>query len=157
MPLFIPLLIGALSIAGAAALLWWKKILNWAEDHLKPWISANMPYLLQYLDDAFVALDNVAVELRKAAKNAWQQLRQVLIKQVAEFDRQNDGNWTLRITSWLATKNSAQTVIKKETEQLLSWDDLPGEVREQYFRQHQTSREIDITKLRDEQVLTNDA
>ncbi|MBV8892272.1 MAG: hypothetical protein JO266_09940 [Acidobacteria bacterium] len=156
MPLFIPLLFGALFIAGAAALLWWEKILNWAEDHLKPWISANMPYLSQYLDDAFVALDNVAVELRKAAKSAWQQLRQVLIKQVAGFVRHDDGKWTLRITSWLATQNSTGPVIKRETEQLLSWDDLPEEVREQYFREHQTSREIDITMLRDEQVLTND-
>jgi hypothetical protein len=156
MPLFIPLLFGALLVAGSAALLWWEKILNWAEDHLKPWISANMPYLSQYLDDAFVALDNVAVKLRKAAKKAWQQLRQVLIKQVAEFVRQYDGNWTLRITSWLATQNSAQPVVKRETEQHLSWDDVPDEVREQYLRQHQTSREIDIIKLRDAQVLTND-
>lgn len=155
MPLFIVLLYGGL-IVGGAALLLWDKILNWAEDHLKPWISANMPYLSQYLDDAFVALDQKMVKLRMAAKKAWQQLRQVLIKQVAEFVRQYDGSWTLRITSWLATQSSTQPVIKRETEQRLSWDEVPDEVREQYLRQHRTSQEVDITKLRDAQVLTND-
>lgn len=155
MPVFIPLLFVCL-FAGSAALLWWGKILNWAEDHLKPWISANVPYLSQYLDDAFVALDDVAVKLRNAAKKAWQQVRRVVIKQVAEFVRQYDGSWTVRITSWLATQNSAQPVVKRETEQQLSWDDVPDEIREQFLRQGQTSQEIDITKLRDAQVLTND-
>lgn len=155
MPAFIPVLIGALFVGGAV-LLCWGKILSWAQDHLKPWISANMPYLSQYLDDAFVALDSDAVKLRKIAKNAWQQLRRVLIKLVAQFVRQHDGSWTVRITSWLATQNSAQPMVRRETEQQLCWDEVPGVVREQYLRRHQTSQEIDITKLRDAQVLTND-
>jgi len=155
MPAFIPLLIGALFVGGAV-LLCWGKILSWAQDHLKPWISANLPYLSQYLDDAFVALDRDAVKLRKIAKNAWQQLRRVLIKLVAQFVRQLDGSWTVRITSWLATQNSAQPVVKRETEQQLCWDEVPDVVREQYLRRNRSAQEIDITKLRDAQVLTND-
>ncbi|MGH3938953.1 MAG: hypothetical protein ACRDTG_10020 [Pseudonocardiaceae bacterium] len=155
MPTFIPVLIGTLFVGGVA-LLCWGKILSWAQDHLKPWISAHMPYLSQYLDDAFVALDRDAVKLRRTAKNAWQQLRRVLIKLAARFVRQSDGSWTVRITSWLATQDSAQPVVKRETEQRLCWDEVPGVVREQYLRRHRTLQEIDITELRDAQMLTND-
>ena len=157
MPFFLlPILIG-LAIGAVAAAVLWKRILTWAEDHLSPWLSTHAPELLGYVNEAFVQLDETMVRLRQTAKVAWQRIRELLLKQTAEFLRQHDGEWVLRIKSWLVDSESSGSVYVRETEKRVAYHDLPSEVRREYLRHGLTTHTIDITKIRDSEVMTENA
>lgn len=154
----LPLLVVAIG-AGVAALavLFWKTILNWAEDSLRPWLRIHAPALEKYASQAFVALDRVASKVRLAARDAWREIRRVLLQQTIDFERQSDGTWTGKIKSILEDPQQAGQFREQTTIRTIAWEELPPAVRESYLRNGQTSRTIDITAHQDQEVLTHDA
>jgi hypothetical protein len=154
------ILLTTVLLAGAAAVtVMWRKILHWAEMQLFPWLAANMPELEPVARQAFTVLDRAVVTLRQATREAWRELRRSLLKQVADFVRQVDGGWLLQITSWIAS--SADTVrpqvTKVVTQQQVSYDELPADVRREYLRNNRISHSLNVTELRDTELETVDA
>jgi len=144
--------------AGAVVVFYWTKILRWAQSSLLPWVTQHMPDLEKFVKNAFVAVDKVAAPTRAMAKDAWQRLRQVLLRHVQKFEQLPNGTWRVRITSWLRETieelGSAEPLITEiTTERQLTYDELPPEVRADWLRQGFTTRELDVTEVRDKELL----
>jgi hypothetical protein len=157
--LAIALGIAALGVA-AIVTVYWTKILQWARESLFPWVERNLPELAQDVRDAFVVLDKVIAPIRLKAKEAWERLRQTLLRQVAEFEQLTNNTWLLRITSWVRVKLTEldpKPVVKEvRTEKVISYDELPPEVREQLLRQGLGNYKVDVTNAKDvEMAMTN--
>jgi hypothetical protein len=151
--LAIALGIAALGVAAAIVTIYWTKILHWARESLFPWVDKNLPVLAQDVRDAFVVLDKVIAPVRLKAKEAWERLRQTLLRQVAEFEQLTKSTWLLRITSWVRvrlTELSPTPVVKEvRTETVISYEELPPEVREQLLRQGLGNYQVDVTNAKD--------
>jgi hypothetical protein len=151
------IVLGLAAIAGTAAItIYWTKIVNWARNSLMPWVDKNIPELSDFVRDAFVVLDKAVASIRVAAKAAWQRLRQTLLQQVAEFEQLTPSTWLLRVTSWMKAKLNAldpePAVTRIQTEQVISYSDLPPQVREQLLREGKTKHRIDVTEARDTEM-----
>jgi hypothetical protein len=151
------IILGLAAIAGTAAVvIYWTKILNWGLNSLLPWVDKNIPELSKFVRDAFVVVDKVAAPLRALVKEKWQRVRQALLQQVAEFEQLTASTWLLRITSWVKVKLNAtasESVVKQiQTEQVISYDELPPQVREQLLREGKTSHRIDVTEAHDTEI-----
>lgn len=152
--------IAALGVAAAIVTVYWTKILHWARESLFPWVDKNLPVLSDDVRNAFVVLDKVVAPVRLKAKEAWERLRQTLLRQVAEFEQLTDQNWLLRITSWVRVKldefDTTPVVKEVRTETVVPYDELPPEVREQLLRQGLGSYKVDVTQAKDvEMAMTN--
>jgi hypothetical protein len=153
----VAIILGIAAIAGtAAAIIYWNKLVSWAFNSLFPWVDKNIPELSEFVRNAFVRLDRIAASIRVSVKAAWQRVRQTLLQQVAEFEQLTRNTWLLRITSWVKVKLSAldpEPVVKRvQTEQVISYDELPPQVREQLLRQGKTTHRIDVTEARDTEI-----
>ena len=152
MPVPIPILIFAgLGIAAAVAIIFWEQVIEWAQGSLFPWFEEHLPTLAPKVRDAFVVLNKVAMKVRKAAIHAWKQVRPHILKVVEIFERTSDNKYLLRVTSWLRENLEADEVIKRETEQELSIDDLPDDVADAFLRGGR-EYEFDVTEEQDRQV-----
>jgi hypothetical protein len=151
---FMTMLAVVLLVGAATASLMWRKILTWSENHLFPWVSEHLPELEPEVRRAFAVLDKAVVALRNATREAWRELRRNLLKQVAEFIRQFDGSWVVEVTSWIASRpdTSRTEVTKVVTQQQVSYEDLPDDVRRQYLRNNQISHLVNVTELRDAEL-----
>jgi hypothetical protein len=94
--------------------------------------------------------------VRAVVKAAWQRLRQTLLRQIAQFEEHSKNAWLLRITSWVRVKLdelAPEPVVKQiVTEQIVPYDELPSEVREELLRQGKTTQQIDITGAQDRKL-----
>lgn len=147
----------AIGLTVAVATVFWKRILHWSEDHLTPWLTAHAPQLIPHVRSAFAAIDEKVVHVRKAAKEAWRYVRELLLKQTAEFFRASSGEWMLRLRSFLLDPQGSGNVYVRETEKQVSYDDLPDEVRSEYLRRGTTARVFDVTEIRDHEVMAQNA
>ena len=145
-------LAAALLVAGGAAVILWRHILDWSLDHLLPWIEANVPWLAGPTREALIQVDRAVGRIRLA----WQQLRGHLLRSTAEFLRQSNLLWIVRITSWLvpATERTSATpsAVKHVTEREVDWQYLPEEVRAEWMRRGQSTVTLDITRIRDQEL-----
>ncbi len=143
------------AIGAAAALIFWYKILGWAENSLFPWINKNIPSIEDQVRLAFATLDKVATPVRLAVKEAWFKLRKYLLKQTVVLQRKSSSEWVVRVTSWMVKRlESGETVpVKRETEETKSWEEVPADVREEYLRQQKTQYELNVTETRDRELM----
>jgi hypothetical protein len=146
-----PILVGLVGNSLAAvAVFFWPQIMTWAREHLLPWVDRNVPELARSVRLAFQDLDKIAVELRRAVRTAWRKLRGVLLSETATFVAVANGEWAVRITSYLRNVEQAdQPVVKVVTDQQLNWEDLPAEVRAAAMSDGLLGKSIDILKARD--------
>lgn len=148
----------ALGLAGAAfiaIIALWHKILDWAHSSLFPWLEKNLPTILGTVKDAFTWVDNkVAVPIRRLVKSAWNKLRSYLLKMVTQFERKTQSTWIKRVTSWIiAVLDSPKPTVKKvETVEEVNWDELPPDVKEAWLKNNQSSRELNVTEARDQEL-----
>jgi hypothetical protein len=157
---FIAILVAALlltaAVGAAAALATWNKIIAWAFDVFVPWVTENAPWLTEYVRETFIVLDHIAGEARKKIKELWQALRRELLSQIVEFERDSNGEWVTRITSWVRLHVESTDANRPHTKQVtvttwVPWDELPNSVRRQWMRTG-TTPTVDITRLRDEEL-----
>ena len=140
-------------LAGVAAIVFWEKIIKWAQEALFPWFREHLPTLEPYVRQAFVALNRVVGAIRRTAIEAWRKVRQFLLKQIVRFERTAANTYVRKITSYLREKleGDLSEVIVRTTEQRVSLDDLPSDVQEAFLRGSMET-EFDITSEQDEQV-----
>jgi hypothetical protein len=152
----VAMILGLAAIAGTmAVVIYWTKILNWGLTSLLPWMDKNIPELSGFVRETFVRIDKVAAPLRAMVKDKWQRVRQALLQQIAEFEQLTANTWLLRITSWVKVQLNAlgEPVVKQvQTEQVISYDELPPQVREQLLRQGKTTHRIDVTEAHDTEI-----
>ncbi len=132
---------------------YWPKIMAWARDSLLPWADEHLPEFSGVIRQAFQDFDNAAVEVRQAIRSAWRRLRNVLLKETAEFVRLFNDRWAVEITSWLANRQNAEKpVVRVITQQTLSWDELPQDIRAQLIREDVAGESLDVVAARDKLV-----
>jgi hypothetical protein len=154
--------LGIAAIGGltAVVLAYWTKMLQWAKNSLLPWVKDNLPALAKVVEDALVVVDRAVVAIKRQVKEAWERLRQTLLRQVARFKQLTDNEWMLEVISWVQVKLTdldPSPVIKEvKSERVVKWDDLPDEVREQLFRTGLGNYEADITRAQDDEVARMD-
>lgn len=148
---------GAIAISAAAALIFWPKVVKWAEANLLPWVKEHIPAMEDDVRYAFNLIDKFAVPLHALIKEKWQLVRQYLLRQVEIFEQQPDHSWQLSTISWFRAKleetDPDQLVIEEiKTVREVRWEDLPAEVREAALRRGATTYEIDFTRERDAEL-----
>ncbi|NEP73053.1 MAG: hypothetical protein F6K25_13965 [Okeania sp. SIO2G4] len=156
-----PFLIGIAIALGLGALgatlviIFWKQILKWAEESLFPWIKTNIPSIENQVRKAFSAVDNVVVTTRNIIRKAWKKLREYLLKQVIKLERKSSGEWIKQVTSWTIKilESGKKVPIKTEIEEVVDWEDLPQDVREEWLKQEKSKAEIDVTEYRDREIM----
>ena len=141
----------------ALAVGFWNQILRWANDIVFPWIEKNMPWAIEDVRHALDAVDKIATPLRRAVKQAWQNMRNYLLKQVVTFSRKtsalNSYAWVKKTTTWLikVLESGEKVPVKVETTATVAWDEVPDDVREEFLRRDK-QKTVDVTKIRDKEI-----
>ena len=150
----LPLLIfGLVLITGSAIAYFWTQILSFVRSHIMPWLHENFPEFAEKAELAFEAIDKKVVQVKRAIKEAWRQLRRKLLKVLVGYE-QNTSGWARNVISWCIKKLEDKEVIIKRTETTeVNYDDLPDDVRAAWFRR-EAQQEQDVTAARDEQLLS---
>ena len=156
-----PLLIGAIGavlglLSAVAVVMFWKQILNWAEESLFPWIKTNIPSIESAVREAFSVLDDKVVTARNIIiGKGWKKLREYLLKQVIKFERKSSGEWVRQATSWVIKNlESGDKVPARVTvEEEIDWDVLPPDVRAEWLKRKKNEAQINITEYRDREIM----
>lgn len=146
-----------LSIAVEVAFALWTEIVAWVSASLLTWIQTDLgPLLAESVKAAFVLLGTVAVTAYVAIKKAWSALRQVLIEALVEFDQSSSSVWTKRLTTTLlkVLESGQPTLIKREVEEEVDWDQLPPDVRSAWWNSAQKHHKVDFIEVRDKEIQT---
>ena len=69
-------LITAIGGTIVGAIVFWEKILGWAENNLFPWFDKHLPTVAPHLRNAFAKLDKAVINVRRQIKAAWQKVRE---------------------------------------------------------------------------------
>ncbi|MBW4456280.1 MAG: hypothetical protein KME55_28245 [Nostoc indistinguendum CM1-VF10] len=163
MPFLQVILAFLIIVTVAVALTFWNQILNWADQTLFPWIRDNLPGLEQYVRHAFAEVHKVVGPIRRnlitlkqftEIEGAWKMLRHYLLKVLVQFELNTQYQWVKRITFWATRKlESKPVVVRKEVEEIVKdVDSLPDDVRQKWLKLGQTTQDIDMTKVRDDEL-----
>ena len=153
MPLFIPVLIALIAVgSSAAAVVFWNKVIKWATEHVFPWVDSRLPALSETVRVAFATIDKIAAPAYKVIRDAWQELRERLVRLVVVFERAVDGNWARDISSYFVTPEEPDRVQRVRDVQYVDWSEIPKEVRAAWVQRQQGRYEIDVTELRDAEM-----
>ncbi len=154
--IIVALITAIITVTAGIALLLWHRLLDWAMSSLLPWFDDNLPILAPIVRGAFAVLDQAGVPTRRAVKQSWQKVREYLLKQVVQIERQSSDTWTQRATSWLVnvldSGESTPKFKKIVMEEDVDYYDAPDEVREAFIRKEQKTTEFDIIELRDQEI-----
>ncbi|HZZ85373.1 MAG TPA: hypothetical protein VFE30_12605 [Anaeromyxobacteraceae bacterium] len=157
----VPLLVIAALGAGllAVAVAVWPKILSWSEETLFPWFHQHLPQYEGFVRQAFANLDKVAVAVRRVAKQAWGKLREHILKLSCELQRNSQNETVRRVTAWIekTLATGERKVAKVVTEQEVSFEDLPDDVRQEFIRHGAAVHTVDVKKARDQELLQLEA
>ncbi|NMF66130.1 hypothetical protein DP113_05635 [Brasilonema octagenarum UFV-E1] len=154
-PIFAQVLLAVLFVGTVAtALIFWNQILDWANKTLFPWIKKNLPWLANDVINAFVALDKVLTPMRIRIKEAWKKLREYLLKILVQFEQNTRNDWVKRITYWAIRnlESNEPEVARVVEEQIVDFDSLPPDVREEFLRRSNISQDVNVTQLRDREL-----
>jgi hypothetical protein len=154
LPAVLVVIASLLGVGIATAVTVWHKILKWAEQSLFPWIEKNLPSIADKVRQAFAIVDKYAAPIRKLIKDAWTMLREYLLKQIIILERQSDSQWLKIIISWVikSLPSGEKVPAKVTTEEVLSWDELPPDVRAARLRWGVNTKELNIAKGRDDEM-----
>ncbi|HKI03286.1 MAG TPA: hypothetical protein VKK31_15010 [Thermoanaerobaculia bacterium] len=138
---------------GSVAIWFWHNLLGWAYDSLIPWLETWNSELASLAKNALVKLDQVAVGVKRAVKQAWDRLRETLAKQIIEF-RKGATGWEVVIISWLLVwlESGERQALKRETVQRIKWEEVPDDVRASHLR-GAAKPSADMIKLRETELL----
>jgi hypothetical protein len=144
------------AIAIQVAVVIWEQILAWTYSNFLAWIQKDMiPMLEKTVDLAFIAVNKITYEIVNAVKKAWQEVKQVLLEMIVQFEHVTSSNaWKKKSTSTIFKKVEANRpiFIKREIEEDLDWDNLPPEIRESWLKGSQHDCKIDFMKIRENEL-----
>ena len=124
-------------LADAAARLW-AKIVGWARDSAYSWLQIHIPSLAEDFLQCMEFLDGLVVVGIRVVRTAWAKVKQSLLSMAVEIEQTTDQDWVRRASSYWADALSQNRVMKTTTTQVLTYDDLPPEIREQFLRRGKT-------------------
>jgi hypothetical protein len=129
---------------------YWPRIMDWARNSLLTWADEYLPEYSADIRKAFLDVDGKVVEVRKAIRDSWRRVRQVLLKETAEFVHVFNDEYAMRITSYLKNRENAEKpVIQMVTTQAISYDELPDDVRAELIRTNTLGDSMNIVTARD--------
>lgn len=146
------LLGGLLLVGSTVAMVFWDQIMNWVETSVFPWFRTNFPEIAPFVEDAFCTLDDLVVKTKRVVKAAWEKVRKYLLKAVTEIRKRHDGVFIRVVESWLM--QSPTEVKKVTTEEVVSREELPDDVRQAMMRAQQSEFTENVTEKRDQQLET---
>lgn len=152
---FLRIIVVVFVIAATVAVVVWEKIVAWMQNSLFPWVEQNLPVkVVELVKQAFAAIDQVAVRIRNAVKQAWETLRRLLLKVVIQWEKQTSTKWVKRWTGWMIIRLKSGEIapVKRTEEEVLNWSELPPDVRESSLRFDKNSYELDFTEIRDREI-----
>jgi hypothetical protein len=162
MDVFLQVLVAVLFVAAAVALIFWNQILFWADRALFPWIKENFSSELEYkVRNAFAALDKFvgsirynikALEKFTEIKEAWEMLREFLLKVLVQFEQKTANKWVKRITYWAIRNLKSKQVVETVREETVDVDSLPDDVRKEWLNRGNTTQDLNVTELRDREM-----
>jgi hypothetical protein len=162
MEIFVQVLLAVLFVGAAAALIFWNQILYWADRALFPWIKENFSSELEYkVRNAFAALDKFVTPIRNnikalekltEIKEAWEMLRESLLKVLVQFEQKTPIEWVKRITYWAIRNLKSKQVVRTVGEEIVHVDSLPDDVRKEWLNRGNTTQDVDVTQLRDREM-----
>lgn len=143
-------------LAVGVAIAMWDCVREWCVASLLPWVDRNLSWLSPSVRNAYAAIDNAMVSVRRTVRHAWEKLRAYLLHQTIELRRSTSSQWIIRVTSWvIRTLESGERVpVRIVTEEQRHWDTLPSDVRAEWLKQGIDHRAAVVTKLRDQEVAT---
>ncbi len=151
-PVFVTVLAGILGVGTVLVIAFWPQIIMWARDSLLPWVKRNLPEFAGYVEKAFLRLDDAITSVRRAIKAAWEKVRQWLLKETLEIRQKSSSTFVRKVTSWIVKQVEGKPkFLKVNSEEELSWDELPDEVREEFLRRGKM-KPIDVTEIRDREL-----
>ena len=151
----IGILTGLIGTLATVVVYLWPQLMTWTREHLLPWVDKYAPTLAPAVRLAFHDLDVVGAGWRNAVRTAWQNLRDVLIGQTATFVHTPNGDWAVQISSSVRLPpEEDHPIVTITTEQLLTWENLPDEVRADALPNGLRGTSVDILRARD-QLLTD--
>lgn len=138
------------------ALVLWYEIVQWISVSLLVWIQTDLGPIIaeESVKLAFAVLNQVAVTIHSAVKEAWEALRQFLLEAIAEFERSSSNQWTRRLTSTMirVLDSSQPVIVKREVEEEVDWDSLPPELRAAWLQFSQKNYKVDFVDVRDKEM-----
>lgn len=120
------------------SIIFWNVILDWTSKTLSPWIMKNLPWLSDYIIDAFVSLDTIITPIRNKTKTFWKSLvfskvkeawrivRQYLLKVSIQFEEDIDNQWIRKIIWWVTDNSQFKKIVHQE---VINIDLLPDEIK----------------------------
>lgn len=155
-------LVSAFGIAESAFqafLAFWRRIVNWANESLLPWVKQNLvPSLNKVITEAFVIIDKLNSPASRLIKIAWKTLRKFLAESIITFQKKilPDGKaqwvrrWSTKIYN--VTNPSEPKIVVTVTEKRIEFDDLPQDVREAFLRHNNDEIKLDFLDTRDKEM-----
>ncbi|MFF5652775.1 hypothetical protein ACFY8N_30810 [Streptomyces collinus] len=160
MPLPIIFLIAAtigLTVGAAAvAVACWDRIVGWTKSTFLPWMEKYFPELADLAHRAFMSLHGVVRKLRTEIREAWTALRTRLVRQLVEFSRTVDNQWTVKTISWFVASLSpdgSPQFVEQETTRPVHIEEVPPELLESWMRRREDTITFDLLELRDKEVM----
>ena len=144
------LILFGVALIGATIITFWENIVRAFKHSILPWIQENYPQFADLVELAFNKIDKAVVAIRRRIKAAWQKIRKTIIRTLVRFENRGP-RWFRVITSLLVKKLKGPKVVRRVEEEEISYDDLPDEFRDAWFRS-QATPEQDVTILRDQQI-----
>lgn len=144
------LILFGIALIGATIVTFWENIVRAFKRSILPWLKENYPQLADLAELAFDKIDKAVVAVRRRIKAAWQKIRKTILQTLVRFENRGP-RWFRVVTSLLIKQLQGRKVIRRVEEEEVSYDDLPDEFREAWFRS-QATPEQDVSKLRDQQI-----
>ncbi|BAZ24925.1 hypothetical protein NIES4073_58250 [Kalymmatonema gypsitolerans NIES-4073] len=134
----------------------WEQVLAWTYSNFLTWIRKDMiPILEESVKLAFIVVDKITSKIVDTVKEAWQEVKQILLEMVVKFERvASSAVWKKKSTSTIFKKFEANrpVFVKREIEEDLDWDNLPPEVRESWLKGSQHNYNIDFMETREKEL-----
>ena len=85
-------------------------------------------------------------------KKAWEILREYLLKLLVQFEQKTPYKWIRRITYWVRSNLEATQVSRVVLEDKVDVDSLPDDVLKEWFKQGNTTQDVNMTQVRDREL-----
>jgi hypothetical protein len=125
-------------VADAAAQLW-ARIVGWARDSAYPWLQDHLPSLAEDFMQCMDFLDGLVVKSIRVVRAAWTNVKQYLLSMAVEIKQNTDTEWVRRASGYWIDALNQNKVMKTTETQILNWDELPPDIREQFLRRGKTN------------------
>ncbi|MEQ8467211.1 hypothetical protein [Coleofasciculus sp. E1-EBD-02] len=103
---------------------------------------------------AFTIISTVSATMYVTIKKAWEALRHYLLELMIYFNKNSSGEWVKRSTSTVINvlNSTKPVVVKREVEEVVNWDELPGDIRQQQIRLGKNNYEVNFRAIRDKEM-----